>query len=76
MLKVVYSMEDATKDGERIIEEMKARRKQLEETAGFILPVARELAKSANQFVSQRASTRGSTILAGYPFFEDWGRIP
>lgn len=74
VLKVVYSMEDATKDGERIIEEMKARRKQLEETAGFILPVARELAKSANQFVSQRASTRGSTILAGYPFFEDWGR--
>lgn len=32
------------------------------------------LAKSANQFVACRESTGGKTILAGYPFFEDWGR--
>lgn len=32
------------------------------------------LSKSARQFVSKRESTGGDTILAGYPFFEDWGR--
>ncbi len=32
------------------------------------------LAKSAAQFISRRESTGGDTILAGYPFFEDWGR--
>ena len=32
------------------------------------------LVKSAAQFVSERASTEGKTILAGFPFFEDWGR--
>ena len=32
------------------------------------------LVKSADQFVAQRASTGGKTILAGFPFLEDWGR--
>lgn len=30
--------------------------------------------KSADQFLSGRESTQNQTILAGYPFFEDWGR--
>lgn len=32
------------------------------------------LVKSADQFISARESTGGETILAGFPFFEDWGR--
>ena len=32
------------------------------------------LAKSAAQCIARRESTGGDTILAGYPFFEDWGR--
>ena len=32
------------------------------------------LVKSANQFVAERTSTGGKTMLAGFPFFEDWGR--
>ncbi|MFR4440640.1 MAG: amylo-alpha-1,6-glucosidase [Hungatella sp.] len=73
-LKLVYSMENARQDADDIIQEMKDYRRSLENAAGLELPMARELVKSAGQFVSKRESTRGSTILAGYPFFEDWGR--
>lgn len=74
LLKLVYSMENAEQDAEAIIREMKAYRRSLEEKAGFAHPAAGELVKSAAQFVSERESTNGKTILAGYPFFEDWGR--
>ena len=36
--------------------------------------MAKALARSASAFVTRRESTGGKTILAGYPFFEDWGR--
>ncbi len=46
----------------------------LRKRAGFADETARALAVAADQFVSYRASTDKQTILAGYPFFEDWGR--
>ena len=49
-------------------------RRMLAETARFSDPTARMLAKSAGQFISSRESTGADTILAGFPFFEDWGR--
>ncbi|MBY0759649.1 amylo-alpha-1,6-glucosidase [Sellimonas caecigallum] len=61
-------------DAGKIIDEMKAYRRKLEEKSGFRSPAARMLAKSADQFISRRESTDGKTILAGFPFFEDWGR--
>ena len=74
VLKIVYSLEDAKQDADVIFKEMKQYQKTLKEQAGFRSPVACELAKSADAFVSRREPTGGSTILAGYPFFEDWGR--
>ena len=59
---------------EEVIEETKRYRKELEQKAGFSSELARTLSKSAAQFVSERESTKGDTILAGFPFFEDWGR--
>ena len=59
---------------QQIIEEQKAYRRGLEEQAGFLSDTARCLAKSASQFIAKRESTGGDTILAGFPFFEDWGR--
>ena len=56
-----------------VAEEMKNRRRRLEKEAGFTSPLAGFLSRSADQFVSKRASTDGKTILAGFPFFEDWG---
>lgn len=74
VLELVYSMENAEQDAESLIWEMREYRKKLEKTAGLAHPLACELVKSADQFVSARESTGGKTILAGYPFFEDWGR--
>ena len=79
-LKLVYSMEqkylteEKWQDAEEIIKEYKERRQALVKTAGLSMTMAQELVKSADQFVSRRESTNGRTILAGYPFFEDWGR--
>jgi len=36
--------------------------------------LGRQLSVSADAYVSERESTGGKTILAGFPFFEDWGR--
>lgn len=58
----------------QILDEEKQRRTGLAKRAGFLSETASFLAKSADQFLSERKSTGGKTILAGYPFFEDWGR--
>ncbi|MCM1220688.1 MAG: amylo-alpha-1,6-glucosidase [Lachnospiraceae bacterium] len=49
-------------------------RNSLRKKAGFADETAQALAVAAEQFVSYRASTDKQTILAGFPFFEDWGR--
>lgn len=37
-------------------------------------PFLRRLLMAADQFIVDRKSTGGKTILAGYPWFSDWGR--
>lgn len=36
--------------------------------------LGRQLVLSADAYVVERESTKGKSIIAGYPFFEDWGR--
>lgn len=74
VLELVYSMEPTAQQACAIIEEAVSYRRRLAEQAGFNSPAASMLVKSAAQFVAKRESTGGDTILAGYPFFEDWGR--
>lgn len=81
VLNVIYSTEAPTaqcpsvgKSVTQIIEDARNRREALADESGFKTPVAQMLAKSADQFIAARESTGGGTILAGYPFFEDWGR--
>lgn len=57
-----------------VVERAKQFRQELSRKAGFQDEMADVFVKSAAQFVSERASTEGKTILAGFPFFEDWGR--
>lgn len=82
-LAVLFSLEkdyakeqdqSAVETAESVIQEMKEERKKLELRSGLCDETARFLVKSAHQFVSCRESTGGKTILAGFPFFEDWGR--
>lgn len=73
-LEMVYSMDAEFSTMEEILSGVKAYRAGLKKQAGFTDEVASQLAVSADQFVSYRESTKGKTILAGFPFFEDWGR--
>lgn len=73
-LEIVYSAEPVTESAGEIIAGAAKYRRELEELAGFQSRTASMLAKSAAQFIARRDSTGGDTILAGYPFFEDWGR--
>lgn len=50
------------------------RLKALTEQAGLEDETAGQLVKAADQFVVRRQSTGGKSIIAGYPFFGDWGR--
>ncbi|OON94331.1 MAG: glycogen debranching protein [Candidatus Epulonipiscium fishelsonii] len=63
-----------SKDGFDIIEEFKNRQEKLLDIAGYEEELAQKLVLSADNFISQRKSTNLKTILAGFPWFGDWGR--
>lgn len=71
-LEIVYGMEQALPNMAEILHNISIFRKNLQ--GRFHCETARALAVSANQFISHRDSTGEKTILAGFPFFEDWGR--
>lgn len=77
-LAVIYSMKkyegDAVTLAQAVINERKSYHQKLVEESKIKNPLAKVLVKSADQFLSERESTQNKTILAGYPFFEDWGR--
>lgn len=63
-----------SKDGFIIAEEYKKRIYQLVEKAGYKDTFADRLVWAADHFIVDRKSTGLKTILAGYPWFLDWGR--
>ena len=78
-LTVIYSMEslisiDVKKIFDKIKEEQIHYQEKLIKTSGLKNKLAQTLVCSADKFLSKRESTDGLTILAGFPFFEDWGR--
>lgn len=73
-LELVYGMTPALPDVKEMFRDNMQYRQTLARQAGFKDETADMLAKSANQFVSYRESTDNQTLLAGFPFFEDWGR--
>ena len=78
-LTVIYSLEsrigmDAKKLFDEIKEEQIHHQEKLIKTSGLKNKLAQTLVCSADKFLSNRESTDGLTILAGFPFFEDWGR--
>ncbi|MCM1263643.1 MAG: amylo-alpha-1,6-glucosidase [Butyrivibrio sp.] len=73
-LELVYGMTSALPDIKEMFRDNMQYRQTLAKQADFKNEIADMLAKSANQFVSYRESTDNQTLLAGFPFFEDWGR--
>lgn len=68
---IVASTEAETKDGLSIVADEKSRREAL-----FIDedPISRRLQIGCDHFIVKRASTDSKTVIAGYPWFTDWGR--
>ncbi|MCX7749226.1 MAG: amylo-alpha-1,6-glucosidase [Clostridia bacterium] len=61
-------------DGLTLIREEEQRVKLLIEKAGYKDPFAQRLVKAADAFIVDRKSTGAKTVIAGYPWFTDWGR--
>lgn len=72
---LVYSADGPVeKDFAHIRDALTDRRAHLAAQSGLKDGTAQTLVKAADQFIAYRASTGKQTILAGFPFFEDWGR--
>lgn len=64
----------STEDGFTILNEYKNRMINLMEQIPFENVFVKRLAWAADAFIVSRKSTGLKTILAGYPWFSDWGR--
>ena len=62
------------KDGFTIMQEYKERINKLADMVKVQDDFARKLAVAADAFIVERKSTGLKTILAGFPWFTDWGR--
>jgi predicted glycogen debranching enzyme len=71
-LAVVLTAEAEAGDGAALLAAERARREALLERAGFADPLAHRLVLAADQFLVRRGE--GWSLLAGYPWFSDWGR--
>ncbi|HTA16803.1 MAG TPA: amylo-alpha-1,6-glucosidase, partial [bacterium] len=73
-LTVIVSTEDPSgKDSGRLWESEAGRREALRKPFSLGLGPQRRLALAADQFLVRRVTDPG-TVIAGYPWFEDWGR--
>lgn len=61
-------------DAFSVITDYRTRQLNLVKKAGYNDDFSNNLIISADQFISYRQSTNSSTILAGLPWFTDWGR--
>lgn len=71
---VVFGLESPLPKARAVLAGQARRRKAQAAAAGLKSPLGQALSAAADAFLVQRQSTGGMTILAGYPFFGDWGR--
>ena len=62
------------REGTLLTKAEKARQAELVDRAGCRDDFSALLVRAADQFIADRKSTGSKTILAGYPWFTDWGR--
>lgn len=74
-ISVIYTIEDSFEtDAFATMAKETQRIQKLKETAGYEDDFANTLVQAADQFIVRRESTGNKTIMAGYPWFTDWGR--
>ncbi|MBP3636856.1 MAG: glycogen debranching enzyme family protein [Clostridia bacterium] len=73
-LAIVLADHDRAPSADAIIAAQKQHMQALRDACPLRDPVAQHLVCAADAYIARRESTGGKTILAGYPFFGDWGR--
>ena len=74
-VSVVFTIEKKfERDASKTIKAAKRRCDILIENSGVRDKFSKSLVAAADRFIVRRASTKGKTILAGLPWFTDWGR--
>ncbi|MGL5067830.1 MAG: amylo-alpha-1,6-glucosidase [Sarcina sp.] len=71
---IILSLSNEKEDINTLIEAEISRQKNLLRTANFSHDIAKTLTRASDQFICERDSTSAKTVIAGYPWFEDWGR--
>ncbi len=66
--------ENSEFDANALVQGEKNRRNELIKKAGYDGEILKELVLASDQFIVRRSSTETKTIIAGYPWFTDWGR--
>jgi predicted glycogen debranching enzyme len=76
VITVIASVEKNAilKDGIELVNKEENRLKKLVSKAGYKDELAKRLVLAADNFIVYRQSTDAKTIIAGYPWFTDWGR--
>ncbi|WP_313133982.1 amylo-alpha-1,6-glucosidase [Anaerocolumna sp.] len=74
VLDIIYSIDSITSTIEQMMENETNRLTSLVKQSEIKNEIGKQLVKSADQFLVNRDSTKGKTLMAGYPFFADWGR--
>ncbi len=72
--EITFSTKENCESAAKLLKKQIQRQKKLEKDCGLKHSAAKQLARAAADFLSWRESTNGMTILAGFPFFGDWGR--
>jgi predicted glycogen debranching enzyme len=71
---VAYDVDGVERDADEVFADENARLDALLEASGLRDEVARQLVLAADQFIVEKQAIDGLTVVAGYPFFLDWGR--
>lgn len=73
--ELIFTLEnEPIKDIDTLINNEISRQINIINKAGYTNEIAKTLVRASDQFISNRVSTKAKTILAGFPWFEDWGR--
>lgn len=71
---LIFSSDGAPRSAEDMLAAQRAHMRAVEAGCGLRGEIARQLALAADAYITRQDATGGKTIVAGYPFFGDWGR--
>lgn len=71
---LMFNLQNEFINTDEVFQKFEGRKQHLLDLAGFKNENIQRLVLAADDFIVHRESTKKKTILAGYPWFTDWGR--